>query len=222
MYMQTTFQLLTDIERAIDRYRADGKDLLVSSSFQTQSIPLLHILSTIDPDIPVAFLDTGYHFPETLAFRDQVAELLDLKLINVQGHEERGGKGLYVVSNDSCCALNKVEPIHAVLKDFDVWISGVRSDQTDVRSGFTPTMPGPSNTERYHPMLSWTFEDINRYRLELDLPAHPLEALGYRSIGCAPCTKEPMIKTISSNDHDRSGRWEGSTKTECGLHLDKA
>ena len=71
-------QLLTDIERAIDRYRADGKDLLVSSSFQTQSIPLLHILSTIDPDIPVAFLDTGYHFPETLAFRDQVAELLDL------------------------------------------------------------------------------------------------------------------------------------------------
>ena len=214
------------IDTMLRDYRRDRKRLLVSSSFQTHSIPLLHIISQLTPDTPVAFLETGYHFAETISFRDEVAELLDLDLVIVRGNEQPPSSGLYVTSETSCCAVNKVEPLHELLEDFDIWVSGVRADQTSTRSGFSETMPGPVDTERYHPMLYWTTDNIETYRAMFDLPSHPLDALGYRSIGCAPCTTAPLQSSVSAAsatttivETDRSGRWSSSSKTECGLHL---
>ena len=217
-------QQLSVIEQDLESYARAGKRLLVSSSFQTHSIPLLHIISTKSPDTPITFLDTGYHFPETLAFRDEVSERLGLELILATGTEQPPASGLWATSEDSCCSANKVQPLHDLLVDYDVWVSGVRADQTSTRGAFRSTMPGPVGTERYHPLLSWTTGDIEAYRDKFDLPAHPLDALGYRSIGCAPCTSrpstvtEPSLETVQANN-DRSGRWSGSDKTECGLHF---
>lgn len=215
-WVQTLIPDNAQIERQLSSYLADGKRLVVSSSFQTQSLPLLHLLSKLNYKIPVAFLDTSFHFPETLTFRDEVVQLLGLDLITVTGlatqRECGGNNGLYAVSETACCNLNKVEPMKQLLDGFDVWISGVRKDQTVVRQGFNAVMPGPSNSERYHPILSWTDADIAAYRTEHDLPAHPLDSLGYSSIGCVPCT-EP------DESHYRSGRWSSTEKTECGLHL---
>lgn len=215
-WVQTLTRHQNQIEQQLSSFVDDGKRLVVSSSFQTQSIPLLHLLSQSDHSIEVAFLDTGFHFPETISFRDEIVELLGLDLIAVQGlamtSECGGNNGLYAVSETACCNLNKVEPMKQLLANYDVWISGVRRNQTSVRGGFAEVMPGPSNTERYHPILTWTDADIAEYRGTHDLPAHPLDALGYGSIGCAPCT-EP------AENHYRSGRWSSTEKTECGLHL---
>lgn len=208
---------LSAIDQQIESYCRSDLRLVVSSSFQTHSIPLLHILHTLMPEIPVVFLDTGYHFPETIAFRDKVAHLLDLNLLVVGGHESPRSSGLYITSENLCCATNKVDPMHALLADFDVWITGVRGDQTPTRGELSSTMDGPAGTERYHPMLDWSVRDIDAYRKEFDLPAHPLDALGYRSIGCAPCTD--LARPSTSLDTDRTGRWKSTGKTECGLHL---
>lgn len=207
-----------DIDRALRHYRSQGQRVVVSSSFQTHSIPLLHLLQQLQPGIPVAFLDTGYHFAETTAFRDHVVSLLDLNLVIVSGERkpERGTTELYAVDETACCNVNKVEPMHQLLTDYDVWISGVRATQTNVRQHFDKVMAGPANTERYHPMLDWSDTDIASYRRDHDLPSHPLDAAGFASIGCAPCTTIPNEHT---NAGDRSGRWSQSAKTECGLHL---
>lgn len=199
---------------ALGDYRRAGKRIVVSSSFQTHSIPMLHMLQQLHPSLPIAFLDTGYHFPETIAFRDEITELLKLNLVVVNGHEQKGAHsaGLYVTSETVCCNVNKVEPMNELLEPYDVWISGVRKDQTANRQNFDSVMAGPSNTERYHPMLSWTDVDIETYRATYDLPAHPLEVDGYTSIGCGPCTGLPT-------GAGRSGRWSDTEKTECGLHL---
>ena len=210
---------LSTIDQMIDGYRRAGQRMVVSSSFQTHSIPLLHILHTMAPEIPVAFLDTGYHFEETITFRDEIVDRLDLNLVIVRGNEAPA-TGLYITSENQCCTMNKVEPMHELLANYDVWVSGVRAEQTSTRGGFAPTMPGPIDTERYHPMLSWTTGDIEAYRGRFDLPAHPLDALGYRSIGCSPCTSAPTVST--SSDEDRTGRWSGTAKTECGLHSSPA
>lgn len=203
------------VAEQLDRFCADSLTPVATSSFQTQSLPLLHALQQLQPGITIAFLDTGYHFDETIDFRDRVAEQLDLNLLVVSGHEPANSTPLYVRSENDCCNRNKVEPLHDLMTDHGVWISGVRADQTDVRKRMDPIMPGPRGTLRYHPILDWTGKDIDRYRATYDLPAHPLDALGYRSIGCTPCT------TITLDD-DRSGRWADSTKTECGLHLEPA
>lgn len=213
--MQTLTPLLQPIEEQLSSYRCKDERVVVSSSFQTQSLPLLHLLSEIAPDTPVAFLDTGFHFPETITFRDEVIGRLGLDLIVVNGlatrKDQPNSAGLYAVSETACCNLNKVEPMHTLLADFDVWVSGVRRSQTSTRDSFDVVMPGPVNTERYHPLLTWTDGDIEKYRAEHELPAHPLDARGFSSIGCAPCTRP-------SEGNDRSGRWSGTEKTECGLH----
>ena len=200
------------IEESLRSYEQAGKRLIVTSSFQTHSLPMLHILQRLQPGIAVVFLDTGYHFEETITFKNEVAELLSLNIGTISGNEKPKANGLYVSSPTECCDTNKVAPLHRLLRDYDVWISGVRADQTANRGTFTSVMPGPEETERYHPMLNWLSEEINAYRLEFDLPAHPLEALGYSSIGCGPCTTVPVGDL-------RSGRWGGTEKTECGLHL---
>jgi len=209
----------TEIHDRLDRFISGGKKVFVSSSFQSHSIPLLHVLATSDHNVPVYFLDTGYHFPETLEFRDTISKHLDLDLriikstISPHNQIDNTGKFFFCSNTEYCCHINKVLPLEPVLKEFDVWITGVRADQNNNRKTMNELMNGPFGIQRYHPMLQWSSKDIWAYRKRYELVPHPLEAKGYLSIGCAPCTSSVF-------DQERAGRWQGKSKDECGLHID--
>ncbi len=137
----TEFEQLTeDIRQDLDAYKARGLKIFASSSLQTNSMPLLHIISQVAPEIPIYFLNTGYHFPETLAFRQQVKDLLGLNIMDlfsaVPKYQQRDASGrlLFTSDPDYCCYLNKIQPLEPILASHDVWISGVRGDQSTVRA----------------------------------------------------------------------------------------
>jgi len=229
MVMSESLEETVEVQRGLfaerlKAYRDQGLKVFASSSFQTHSIPMLHLISELDADIPVVFLQTGFHFPETLAFRDQIADLLGLQIINVESAlpkiAQRDARGRFHFASDPgyCCFLNKTKPMEPILGEYDVWITGVRRDQSATRKNFALEAPGPFNTTRFHPMLDWTNRMIHHYRKQYQLPAHPLEAKGYLSIGCAPCTQKFNL----GDPNDRGGRWAGLKKTECGLHTDLA
>lgn len=194
-------------------------DIAMSSSFQSQSLPLLHMVAQTAPQLPVIFLDTRYHFPETLAFRDDLIQKWELTVRNVQSaiSQERfiseHGEQLYRRDPDLCCHINKVEPMRLATKDLRAWISGIRRDQSSTRVGIQIVEKTPHGLIRVHPMATWTSQDVWRYINHHQLPDHPLLSQGYMSIGCQPCTKP-----IHFDENERSGRWEGNSKTECGLH----
>ncbi len=190
--------------------------LAATSSFQTQSVPLLHLIGQVCPQVPVLFLDTGYHFPETLAFRDELMARFGLTVRVIQPDPERATaarqEALYRLDPDRCCYVHKVLPMQRALRDLDAWISGIRRDQTSARAGTEVIELLPEGQVKINPLVTWTREDIWRYIHQHDLPVHPLLAQGYLSIGCAPCTM-PVF-----GGDERSGRWAGTGKTECGLH----
>lgn len=202
-------------------YLRDGKKAFVSSSFQSHSLPLLHLISRFDNSIPVYFLNTGFHFPETLMFRHEIADRFGLTVIDVvspvskAGQRDSQGKFIYVGNPDHCCYLNKVLPLEPVIEKHDVWINGVRRDQTKFRSQLKEEETMPDGKLRYHPMLDWNSKLIWQYRKEHKLPEHPLEAKGYISIGCMPCTR-----SVSEGTEGRSGRWSGMSKDECGIQTE--
>ena len=207
------------IENRIKTYLSEDKTIFLSSSFQTHSIPLLHLISRINSEIPIYFIDTGYHFPETIAFRDKVSDLLSLNTIDLVpstgmiDQRDHQGRLHFCSDTEKCCSINKVEPLKEVLIEYDIWISGVRKGQSAIRALMKSEEKGPHNTVRYHPLLNWNAKDIWTYRKEYNLPAHPLEEKGYLSIGCAPCTQR-------SDGSERMGRWNGQQKNECGLHTE--
>ncbi len=209
------------IAEKISHYQAQGKSLFTSSSFQTHSLVMLHILSRIDSSIPIYFINTGYLFPETIAFKDEVAAQFGLTIHEVKSstpkylQREANGKLMFTTDPDHCCYLNKTAPMEPVLANYDVWINGVRADQSAVRKAMKSEQPAPFNTLRFHPMLDWTNQAIFRYVREYDLPRHPLDAQGYVSIGCEPCTRKPDPEM-----QEREARWYGMNKVECGLHTD--
>lgn len=209
----------TVLRWAWDNFRGH---VAVSSSFQTQSVPLLHLVSRVCPEMPIIFLDTGFHFPETLAFRDTLRDLLGLKLeivsaaISKSELLARYGEGLYRRDPDLCCYLNKVEPMERALSGLSAWIAGVRRDQSSRRQHLMVIEPQRSGVLKIHPMLNWTKTQVMEYIQVHDLPYHPLYFKGYRSVGCAPCTMPVML-----TDDERAGRWAGTEKTECGLHLNQ-
>ena len=210
---------IDDIAEQIQEYRLRGLSIFSTSSFQSQSVPLLHIISRIDRNIPIYFLNTGYLFPDSLRFRDQLARELGLRVVTIHPlvpkTQQIGSNGnlLFATDPDRCCYLNKVQPLEAVLLAHDVWINGVRADQTAERAAMHVEQIGPHGTLRYHPLLNWTARDVHRYVQEYGLPSHPLEEKGYVSVGCEPCTR-PFLDSL---EH-RSGRWFGMKKRECGLH----
>jgi phosphoadenosine phosphosulfate reductase len=210
------------IDAKLASYRAKGLRMFASSSFQTNSAVLLHILSRVAADVPVYFMNTGYHFPETLSFRRDLAKSLGLDVRDLRTEMSRiqqrdaGGRLLFASDPDECCHLNKVVPLEPVLAANDIWISGVRASQSSTRAAFAEEQPSRNGVTRYHPILSWTSEEVRGYRLMHDLPAHPLDREGYVSVGCEPCTRRVDPGADLDN---RSGRWVGLTKTECGLHL---
>ena len=210
-----------EIKAWIERYRSEGKTMFTSSSFQSHSLVLLHILSRIDKTIPVYFLNTGYHFPETIRFRDSVAASFGMKTIDLRSdvpkimQRDNDGRLLFTSDPDYCCYLNKTRPMDAVLREHDIWINGVRADQSQVRAAMKVEQPAPHGTLRFHPMLDWTSKMIYDYRKEHNLPKHPLEDKGYVSIGCEPCTRK-----LDPAMQEREARWYGLQKVECGLHTE--
>lgn len=195
--------------------------MFTTSSFQTHSLVMLHVLSEVDPTIPVYFINTGYLFPETLSFRDRIAEEFGLNVLDLKPNtpkylqREPNGKLMFTTDPDHCCYLNKTQPMEAVLSAFDIWINGVRADQSATRKAMKVEQPAPFNTKRFHPMLDWDKRMIYRYIKEKNLPRHPLDAQGYVSIGCEPCTRKPDPEM-----QEREARWFGLNKVECGLHTD--
>lgn len=208
------------IKDKIEQYKSEGKKLFATSSFQTHSLPMLHIISKIDNSIPVYYTNTGFLFPETLAFKDQLAKDFGLTIIGLNPavpksqQKDINGNLLFTSDPDYCCHINKIQPLEPILAEFDVWINGIRADQSSVRKNMKEEQPAPYGCLRYHPMLNWDNKMIYTYIHENKLPSHPLEAKGYLSIGCEPCTR----KFIQGDD--RSARWFGLNKTECGLHTD--
>ncbi len=207
------------IQNEILNYKKAGYELCITSSFQTHSLPLLHIVTRVIPNLPVLFIDTGYHFPETYEFRNLIAEDWNLNLINVQSktakNQQIDSEGQFLFNSDPeyCCHINKVEPLDEAIKPYDVWIAGLRRDQTSYRKNLEEKEIQANGQIKYHPILDWNSKMVYTYQKEHNLPNHPLEEKGYLSIGCMPCTNS------ISEDMERSGRWYGSKKTECGIHL---
>ncbi len=214
--------IFEEIKSTLEKYKSQGKRLFTTSSFQSHSLVLLHILSRIDKNIPVVFINTGYHFPETVKFKDQVAESFGFKnLVDLRSEvpkfmqRDTEGRLLFTSDPDHCCYLNKTQPVDSLLLRHDIWINGVRADQSAVRKAMKVEQPAPHDSIRFHPMLDWNAKMIYKYQKEFDLPKHPLESKGYLSIGCEPCTRK-----IDPEMMEREARWYGMNKIECGLHTD--
>ena len=210
-----------EIKAKIEDYRAAGKKMFTTSSFQSHSLVLLHMLSRIDKAIPVYFINTGYHFPETVQFRDYITDLFGLPIVDLKSDVpkfmQRDGEGklLFTSDPDHCCYLNKTQPMDGILRSNDVWINGVRADQSAVRAAMKVEQPAQHGSIRFHPMLDWNSKMIWQYQKEYNLPKHPLEEKGYVSIGCEPCTRK-----LDPEMQEREARWFGLNKIECGLHTD--
>ncbi|MDC0067601.1 phosphoadenylyl-sulfate reductase [Gammaproteobacteria bacterium] len=206
------------IIKRIHAYLDAGQKVFTSSSFQSQSLPLLHIISRVDRNIPVYYTNTGFLYPQTVRFADQLKQDLGLNVIALRPGTPKikqldtVGRFLYASDPDHCCYLNKVQPLEPVLREHDVWINGVRADQSSVRAAMAEEEPATQNCLRYHPMLNWDSKMVYYYRKYHKLPEHPLEAQGYQSIGCEPCT------TKAGEGNERNSRWFGMNKTECGLN----
>jgi len=205
--------------KKIGDYQTSGKQLFTTSSFQSHSLVLLHIISLTDKSIPVFFINTGYHFPESLAFRDRIARDFGLNIIDLVSEtpkymqRDAEGRLLFASDPDHCCHINKVQPLDALMRSYDIWINGVRADQSATRAAMQEEQAAPHGVIRYHPMLNWTSKMIYDYQKLHQLPKHPLENKGYMSIGCEPCTRK-----FDADMLERESRWYGLNKNECGLH----
>lgn len=214
--------LFKELAAQIAAYKKEGKQYFTTSSFQSHSLVLLHMLSQIDKSIPVVFINTGYHFPETIQFRDEVmkefglSNLIDLTSDTPKNMQlDNNRRFLYASDPDYCCYLNKTAPLNQLLHSYDIWINGVRADQSATRKQMKVVQEAPHGTFRLHPMLDWSSKQVYKYQRKYKLPEHPLDSQGYMSIGCAPCTRKLDIEM-----QEREARWFGLAKSECGLHTD--
>ena len=195
-----------------------GRIALVSS-FGADSAVLLHMISGIDKSTPVVFVDTGQHFPETLAYRDRLVESLGLSNIVLAEPEaetlavEDPEKFLFASDPDRCCEIRKVQPLGKALAPYEAWITGRKSFQSLDRAR-TPLFEAEGERVKVNPLVGWSAGDLLAYIKQAELPPHPLVAMGFPSIGCLPCTS-----AIRPGEDARAGRWRGKAKTECGIHL---
>ena len=197
-------------------------ELATVSSFGAESAVLLHIVAQVDPGLPVLFLETGKHFPETLAYRDQLVARLGLTgLINLRPDPEllakRDESGLrWSYDPDGCCEIRKVLPLAAALAGYDATLTGRKAFQSATRANLPRFEVDTSDAQgrlKINPLIDWSADDVAAYIAEHDLPPHPLVEQGYPSIGCSPCTHK-----VAPGEDPRSGRWKGWDKTECGIH----
>jgi len=189
----------------------------VTSSFQAECVVLVHMLQQVRPRIPVLFLDTVHHFPQTLAYRDEIASKWGLNLITLRAAEP--APGLWQQDLKACCGKHKVQPLFGALEHHDTWFTGLRRDQSPTRATLEPidsfTLPTGKALRKISPLAHWRTKDVWTYAKAHQIPLLPLYELGYTSIGCEPCTSLPLDPS-----NDRSGRW-GGQKLECGIHLEK-
>ena len=212
-------EALTPRERlawVLDTY---GDGLLFTSSFGAGSGVLLHLWSELARDRPVVFLDTGFLFAETLAYKDALARRLGLSVEVVQpalsaaDFTRAHGEDVQRRDADFCCKKNKVEPLEPYERAAKAWISGLRRDQGPTRKNLPIVLARENAPIKVHPIATMTRDDVSAYMREHDIPEHPLRSRRYLSIGCAPCTAP-----VEEGADERAGRWAFSEKTECGLH----
>ena len=188
-----------------------GERFAVTSSMETGL--LAHLVASVAPGTHVLFLDTGYHFAETIGTRDAVAATYDITVLTITN--DRPDDRLFERDVDACCKARKVDPLDAALAPYLAWGSGVRREESALRAA-TPVVGWDSKREKVkvNPIAAWTQADVDAYIEEHGVLVNPLLSDGYLSIGCAPCTKR-----VAPGEDPRSGRWAGTGKTECGLHV---
>ncbi|MDV6012076.1 phosphoadenylyl-sulfate reductase [Haloechinothrix sp. LS1_15] len=200
---------------AVDRF---GDRLIVASNMQ--DAVLIDLAAKIKPDVDVLFLETGYHFAETIGTRDAVATIYpEIRVVNATAEqsvaEQEAEHGLlYQTQPDKCCHLRKVVPLQRTLARYDAWVTGVRRVEAPTRA-HTPIVQWDDRNGlvKINPIAAWSDEEFRAYITEHGILENPLVSAGYPSIGCQPCTAK-----VAPGDDPRSGRWAGSAKTECGLH----
>jgi len=207
------------LQAAIDTL---GDRLALVSSFGAESAVLLHMAAQLKPDIPVLFLDTGMLFGQTLDYRQRLAArlgLTDVRDLRPQ-HQDLAvhdpGADLWKTDTDTCCHIRKVLPLDRALDGFDGWITGRKRFHGGERMRMKVVENGGPHI-KFNPLANWTKEQIDAYAAEHDLPPHPLVEFGYPSIGCWPCTSP-----VEEGEDVRAGRWAGSDKSECGIHLERS
>lgn len=234
MNLLLTENVVAEINR---RFEADQPDEIIrwaledsglervamASSFQAEDTVVMDLAVKIRPSLPILFLETGFHFAETLAFKERLTELLGLNVIDlvgeytVESQAEAFGPRMYEWDPNRCTSLNKVEPLNRALRRLDGWVTGLRRDSAPTRAS-APIVeqyelePGKTLV-KFNPIATWTRRDVWGYLDEHSLPHHPLYDLGYASISCAPCTR-----MLFPGEDERAGRWAGTGKVECGIH----
>jgi phosphoadenosine phosphosulfate reductase len=196
-----------------------GERFCVTSSMEDAVVA--HLASRVAPGVAVVFLNTGYHFPETIGTRDAVAAVMDVELItltprrSVAEQDAEHGPKLHDRDPDLCCAMRKVAPLEEGLRSYDAWATGLRRDESPTRAG-TPVVGWDERRQKVKvsPIARWTQTDVDDYIAEHGVLTNPLLSDGYASVGCAPCTRR-----VLEGEDARAGRWSGRGKSECGIHL---
>ena len=205
---------LSVYRRVEQLYRDFAEDeIMLTSSFAATSAFLLKVFSDVNKRQVIYFIDTGYHFKETLIYKEYLIQLYDLKVVNIKAkpedHEMTKSTMLWESDPDRCCNINKVEPLNLIKKDYKIWVSGLMRWQSDFRASLN-YFEHRKNITKFYPLLDIDFEGRDQFIRDHHLPFHPLKSKGFSSIGCYHCTVP---------GEDRSGRWNNAPKTECGLHL---
>ena len=206
------------LEWAVARF---APKLVMTSSFGPEGIVLIDKLARIAPETPVIFLDTGFHFAATHEVKEQVRARFGLNLIEQQAalsvaeQDAQYGKALHVRQPDVCCRLRKVEPLKGALAGYEGWLSALRRDQASTRAHIAKVeWNAKHQLVKLNPLADWTRGQVWDYVMKHRLPYNRLHDAGYTSIGCEPCTRP-----VTHGAHERSGRWAGQGKVECGIHL---
>jgi len=198
-----------------------GDKLAMSTALGAPGCAIMSMLSDISKDVYVFNLETGYQFPETLELRDRIVEKYGIPIHEVKSKQsveemeaEHGGP-LYTHNTDLCCHIRKVIPLSTALEGREAYITGIRREETSTRANAAIVEWDPKrNCVKVNPLANWNKNQLWSYILDNDVPYNPLHDMGYPSIGCWPCTR-----AVGQGEDERSGRWSGSAKTECGLHV---
>ncbi len=204
------------VEWAVEQF---GPRLAVACSMTEAVLP--HMVSKVLPGVEVLFIDTGYHFPETIATRDEVARRLPLTVVDVTPRrtvpeqDAEFGDRMHSWDPVQCCEMRKVAPLKQALTRYEAWATGLRREDAPTRRETSTVHWDAKNAlVKVNPLVAWTQQDLEAYVWDNDVPLNPLLAQGYPSIGCAPCTR-----SVGNGEDARSGRWVGFDKNECGIHI---
>ena len=204
-------------------YESFGRDVVMATGFGTSGIVLMHLASKLRVDPTIFYLDTDLFFPETYDLKERIEKEFGLRLtrvhsgLSVEEQSRQNGKELWSSNPDQCCFLRKVQPLRQFLTGKGAWITGVRAHQSSVRKEAQVVQwDAANNLVKINPLVRWTSKDVWSYIRLNELPYNTLHDRGYPSIGCMPCTV-----SVQKGGDERSGRWSGRSKTECGIHIQK-